>query len=63
MTTFAGWQLLVYLGTGSGMNSITGSSGVLIDGIQRITYDYAQNIDAKEATGLRTAYALVEAVS
>ncbi len=62
MTVFAGWQLECKIGTT--LASVTGSSpsASSVDGIQRISYDYTQNLDAKEATGQRTVYAIVEGV-
>jgi hypothetical protein len=62
MTTYAGWALVVYISTGGTLASVTGSSSQLVDGIQSIAYNYNQNIEAVEATGQRTAFALVEGI-
>ena len=50
------------MATGSSPGSFSGSStGVItFDGIQSLSYEYLQKIEAKEETGKRTASALVE---
>lgn len=62
MPVYAGWQLQVYIATGSSLGSFSGSSTgiVIVDGIQSIGYDYINNLEAKEETGQRTKKALVE---
>jgi len=62
MTVYAGWQLTV--GVGGSLDSVTGSGAglVTLDGVQRITYDYVHNLEAKEALGQRTNYAITEGV-
>lgn len=59
MTTYAGWQLRIFVATGSSLDSVTGSNASEIN-VQRISYDYVHNLDVKEATGQRTAYAIIE---
>ena len=60
MVTYSGWQLEVKVGTS--LDSVTGSSaGIgLLDAIQRVTWEYDNNLERKEATGQRTSYAIVE---
>ena len=62
MPVYAGWQLKVYLGTGSVPASFSGSSTgvVILDGVTSISYDYINNIEGKEECGSRTVKALVE---
>ena len=62
MTVYAGWQLAVLMATGSSPGSFSGSStGVItFDGIQSLSYDYINRIEAKEETGKRTPSAFVE---
>jgi hypothetical protein len=60
MTTYSGWQLDVKVGTTTA--SITGSSPSAgsVQGVQRVSYDYSQALERKEATGQRTVYAITE---
>lgn len=62
MTVYAGWQLAVLIATGSKIASFSGSSTgmITLDGIQQITCEEVNRIEAKEETGQRTASALVE---
>jgi hypothetical protein len=54
MTTFAGWQLVVQWKTGSSYKTL--------DGIQRISYDFVNNVEAKEECGSRYPTYLVEGI-
>ena len=59
MVTYSGWQLKAKVGTS--LNSVTGSSITgLLDAVQRITVNYDNSLERKEATGQRTSYAIVE---
>lgn len=53
MVVFAGWQLAVYWRSGSSVYSI-------LDGIQRISYDLVEGVEAKEECGNRYPTYLVE---
>ena len=59
MVTYAGWQLEVRIA--SSLDGL-GASNSQVGGIQRITWDYVQNLDRKEAIGRRTVYAITEGV-
>ena len=55
MVTFAGWQLEVYVKTGSAYN-------ILLNGIQKITYDFMNDIKVMEECGSRYPTAIVEGI-
>ena len=65
VTVYSGWQLAVLMATGSATGSFySPSTGIVtFDGIQSLSYDYVQRIEAKEETGKRTVAALVEGVT
>jgi hypothetical protein len=62
MVVYAGWQLQVLIATGSDVGSFSSPSTILVDTIQQISYDVNNKLEAKEATGERTAIAIVEGV-
>lgn len=52
MVVYAGWQLETYLKTGS--------VNIKLDGVQRVSYELINNVEAKEECGSRFAQYLVE---